>query len=166
MTDIQKLQKFLSPHVPFVVWDYKGYKELNPNTLYDKQEDWNQTLISKINQTSAHVFRDTMTGGANVLLIPESLKVLFETLIYFQPGQHEYCIGILSGRYHVYAIPELTMVTLPMYNKSNELEIVSYEESKIYVCKLKDTEEIFDIENYLKVGVVKIEQFVEMKLFE
>ena len=166
MTNMEKLRKFLSPHVPCLSWNYKGQAETKLSFLYDTQKDWNQTLVTKINQTSAYIFRDNLRGGANVLLIPESMKELFKTLEYFEPEQHDYMIGILSGTYIVYAIPKLTEVTLEMYGGSHGKEMVTYDESKIFVCKLKNTDDILDTENYLKVGVVRVEQLVEVNLFK
>jgi hypothetical protein len=179
ITDLQKLQKFLSTHIPLTSWDYEGFKTIAPEGLYDAQKDWNQTLITKINQTSATIFKATHTGGANVVLIPDTLKELFKTLEYLtldMPNilhgtKNGRCqvyeevknrFGILGGRFQVYAIPELTKTSLTIPNSLNQPEIVNFDEDKVFVCKVKDTDKIFDIENYLKVGVVTIHRNVNL----
>ena len=53
-----------------------------------------------------------------------------------------------------------------MFDSNNERKKVIYEENKFFVCKLKDPTKIFDIKNYIKVGVVKVAQIVEVKLFD
>ena len=48
-------------------WDYNGWKRgtaANPLTQYT-QKDWNQTLITAINQISAQIHKSTLRGGAN-----------------------------------------------------------------------------------------------------
>ena len=179
ITDLQKLQKFLSTHIPLTSWDYEGFKTIAPEGLYDAQKDWNQTLITKINQTSATIFKATHTGGANVVLIPDTLKELFKTLEYLtldMPNilhgtKNGRCqvyeevknrFGILGGRFQVYAIPELTKTSLTIPNSLNQPEIVNFDEDKVFVCKVKDTDKIFDIENYFKVGVVTIHRNVNL----
>ena len=163
MTDIQKLQKFLSTHIPLTSWDYEGFKTIAPEGLYDAQKDWNQTLITKINQTSATIFKATHTGGANIILIPDCLKELLKTLEYLTlEVEYNYKFGVLGGRFQVYAIPELTKTSIEVHKGGNEREIVNYDEDKIFVCKVIDTDKIFDVENYLKVGVVTIHRDIKM----
>jgi hypothetical protein len=161
MTDIEKLQKFLFTHLPLTSWDYEGYKEIQP--VYEAQTDWNQTLITKINQTSATIFKDTLKGGANVVIISDSMKDIFKTLEYFtQEVENNYKIGILGGRFQVYCIPDLTMIKLGIPDANHQLKEVDYDISKVYVCKLKDTDKIFDIENYIRVGVITIHKNVPL----
>ena len=119
--------------------------------LYDTQKDWNQTLVTKINQCSAMINQDNyrseseMLGGANTLLITPEIKEIFNSLEYihydgFTNYKGYYKLGNLSGRYLVFVIPELT------------------KERKIYVCRLKDPQKIFDINNYGKIGIVRIDK--------
>jgi hypothetical protein len=162
-SQLEKLQAFLSTHIPFVTWDYEGYE--NNDKLYNMQQDWNQTLITKINQTSATIFKESMKGGANVILIPDTLKEIFKTLEYFSPlVEDNYRFGTVSGRYVVYAIPDLTKKSIEMYDNTNQLKMVEFHEDKVFVCKLKNTNKIFDFKNYDKIGVVKVSRNV--KLFD
>ncbi|MFA5049306.1 MAG: hypothetical protein WC516_09845 [Patescibacteria group bacterium] len=161
MTNIEKLQNFLSTHIPLTSWNYDGYK----NTDDMLQTDWNQTLITKINQTSATIFKDTMKGGANIILISDNMKDIFKTLEYLTlEVESNYRFGILSGRFQVYAIPDLTKMKLEIPDENNKLKEVDYDENKIYVCKLKDTANIFDVKKYIKIGVITIRK--NTNLFE
>ena len=81
-------------------WNYKipdGY-----NLIYCEQKDWNQTLMAKLNQTSAMIFKSSCRGGASIIEINTKLIKLFETLEYYQP-----ILKSLSGRYVVIENDEL-----------------------------------------------------------
>ena len=45
-------------------WDYNGWRRISQTTSYT-QKDWNQTLITAINQLSAQIHKSTLRGGAN-----------------------------------------------------------------------------------------------------
>ncbi len=148
-----RLIQFLNTHIPFLSWDYKGYnnpeyKNENGDSYFDLQKDWNQTLLTKINQTAANIFKDS-NGGPNVILISPVLQPLLESLEYMKTPKipTEHLIGELSGRYQVFTLPDL------------------FDQYKIYVCKLVNSESIvlnvLDVKNYIKVGVVKIDNFIK-----
>ena len=98
-------------------WDYNGWKRLgngngsNPYT----QKDWNQTLITTINQISAQIHKSTLRGGANWIVVSSEVSAIFDDLEYFHvsnaaPEQDQYNMGIervgtLAGRYQVYRDP-------------------------------------------------------------
>jgi len=63
-------------------WDYKGY-QMGARLVSCSSKDWNQTLITRINQLSAQVHKNSMTGGATVLDVAEPLRGLFESLEYY-----------------------------------------------------------------------------------
>jgi hypothetical protein len=98
-------------------WDYNGWKRgttSNPLTQYT-QKDWNQTLITAINQLSAQIHKSTLRGGANWIVVSSEVSAIFDDLEYFHvsnaaPEQDQYNMGIervgtLSGRYQVYRDP-------------------------------------------------------------
>jgi len=96
-------------------WDYNGWrKAANPSTAYT-QKDWNQTLITKVNQISAQIHKSTLRGGANFVVVSSEISAIFDDLEYFHvsdasPEQDQYNMGIekvgtLSGRYTVYRDP-------------------------------------------------------------
>jgi hypothetical protein len=95
-------------------WDYNGWKRLSQTTSYT-QKDWNQTLITAINQLSAQIHKSTLRGGANWIVVSSEVSAIFDDLEYFHvsnaaPEQDQYNMGIervgtLAGRYQVYRDP-------------------------------------------------------------
>ena len=95
-------------------WDYNGWKRLSLTTSYT-QKDWNQTLITAINQLSAQIHKSTLRGGANWIVVSSEVSAIFDDLEYFHvsnasPEQDQYNMGIervgtLAGRYQVYRDP-------------------------------------------------------------
>lgn len=99
-------------------WDYNEwrYGGTGGATLQGyTQKDWNQTLITKINQVSAQIHKTTLRGGANWIVVSSEVSAVFDDLEYFhvsnaQGEQDQYNMGIekigtLSGRYQVYRDP-------------------------------------------------------------
>jgi hypothetical protein len=76
-------------------WKYNGYC-LHPTGMSYSQRDWNQTLITKINQLSAQIqphlqyhlqpnfHQSTLRGGANTIILPPDLLAIFEDLEYYK----------------------------------------------------------------------------------
>jgi hypothetical protein len=99
-------------------WDYNEWKYGGNGgaTLQGyTQKDWNQTLVTKVNQISAQIHKTTLRGGANWLVVSSEVSAVFDDLEYFhvsnaQPDQDQYNMGIekigtLGGRYQVYRDP-------------------------------------------------------------
>jgi hypothetical protein len=99
-------------------WDYNEWKYGGTGgaTLVGyTQKDWNQTLITKINQVSAQIHKTTLRGGANWIVVSSEVSAVFDDLEYFHvsnagPEQDQYNMGIekigtLAGRYQVYRDP-------------------------------------------------------------
>jgi hypothetical protein len=98
-------------------WDYNEWKYGNGGSAYVgyTQKDWNQTLITKINQLSAQIHKTTLRGGANWIVVSSEVSAVFDDLEYFHvsnahPEQDQYNMGIekigtLAGRYQVYRDP-------------------------------------------------------------
>jgi hypothetical protein len=98
-------------------WDYNEWKYGNAGSAYlgYTQKDWNQTLVTKINQVSAQIHKTTLRGGANWIVISSEVSAVFDDLEYFHvsnaaPEQDQYNMGIekigtLAGRYQVYRDP-------------------------------------------------------------
>jgi len=95
-------------------WDYNGWRRISATTSYT-QKDWNQTLITTINQLSAQIHKSTLRGGANWIVVSSEVSAIFDDLEYFHvsnasPEQDQYNMGIervgtLAGRYQVYRDP-------------------------------------------------------------
>ena len=99
-------------------WDYNEWKygaTGNTPFLGYTQKDWNQTLITKINQLSAQIHKTTLRGGANWIVVSSEVSAVFDDLEYFHVSnagaeQDQYNMGIekigtLAGRYQVYRDP-------------------------------------------------------------
>jgi len=96
-------------------WDYNGWKRLGSSAVPYTQKDWNQTLITAINQISAQIHKSTLRGGANWIVVSSEISAIFDDLEYFHvsnaaPEQDQYNMGIerigtLAGRYQVYRDP-------------------------------------------------------------
>jgi hypothetical protein len=99
-------------------WDYNEwrYGGTSGATLQGyTQKDWNQTLVTKINQISAQIHKTTLRGGANWVVVSSEVSAVFDDLEYFHvsnaaPEQDQYNMGIekigsLAGRYQVYRDP-------------------------------------------------------------
>ena len=96
-------------------WDWNGWKRFNTGAAPYTQKDWNQTLVTAINQISAQIYKSTLRGGANFIVVSAEISAIFDDLEYFHvsnagPEQDQYNMGIekigsLSGRYTVYRDP-------------------------------------------------------------
>jgi hypothetical protein len=119
-------------------WDYNGWKRgtaSNPLTQYT-QKDWNQTLITAINQISAQIHKSTLRGGANWIVVSSEISAIFDDLEYFHvsnasPEQDQYNMGIervgtLAGRYQVYRDPYFPPNTVLLGHKGNSLLDTGY----------------------------------------
>jgi hypothetical protein len=119
-------------------WDYNGWKRgttANPLTQYT-QKDWNQTLITAINQISAQIHKSTLRGGANWIVVSSEVSAIFDDLEYFHvsnaaPEQDQYNMGIervgtLSGRYQVYRDPYFPPNTILLGHKGSSLLDTGY----------------------------------------
>jgi hypothetical protein len=116
-------------------WDYNGWKRLSQTTSYT-QKDWNQTLITAINQVSAQIHKSTLRGGANWIVVSSEISAIFDDLEYFHvsnasPEQDQYNMGIervgtLAGRYQVYRDPYFPPNTVLMGHKGTSLLDTGY----------------------------------------
>ena len=118
-------------------WDYNGWKRLSSSgTTPYTQKDWNQTLITAINQLSAQIHKSTLRGGANWIVCSSEISAIFDDLEYFHvsnaaPEQDQYNMGIerigtLSGRYQVYRDPYFPPNQLIIGHKGTSLLDTGY----------------------------------------
>lgn len=87
-------------------WDYKGW--VKNNLLFYSQKEWNQSLVTKINQSSAQIHKASLTGGANKLIVPKHLMHILEDMEYYKEttliNPHTFepvTKKTLSGRYMI-----------------------------------------------------------------
>ena len=116
-------------------WDYNGWKRLPQSTAYT-QKDWNQTLMTAINQLSAQIHKSTLRGGANFVVVSSEVSAVLDDLEYFHvsnaaPEQDQYNMGIervgsLSGRYTVYRDPYAPAYSVIIGHKGKSLLDTGY----------------------------------------
>jgi len=109
-------------------WNYAG---LNSNAnFFGTQKDWNQTLITRINELSAQIHKATLRGGANWIVCSAEAGAIFDDLEYFHvdgsaaPESEKYNLGVekignLGSRYVVYKDPYLPANIVLLGHKGN-----------------------------------------------
>jgi hypothetical protein len=109
-------------------WDYKGLS--NNANFFGTQKDWNQTLITRVNELSAQIHKATLRGGANWIVCSAEAGAIFDDLEYFhvdgsaQPESEKYNLGVekignLGSRYIVYKDPYLPAPIVLLGHKGN-----------------------------------------------
>lgn len=116
-------------------WDYNGLRR-QTNQYQGTQKDWNQTLLTKINQISAQIHKSTLRGGASWVVVSPEVSAVFDDLEYFHvsnagPEQDKYNMGIekmgsLSGRYIVYRDPYAPANTILIGHKGTSILETGY----------------------------------------
>ncbi len=96
-------------------WDVNGWRRMAAFSTNYTQKDWNQELVTKVNQVSAQIHKATLRGGANFLVVSSEISAVFDNLEYFHVSDasaesDQYNMGIervgsLGGRYQVYRDP-------------------------------------------------------------
>jgi hypothetical protein len=72
-------------------------EKLQLQLTHTRKKEWNQTLITKVNQTSAQIHKSTLRGG--VIVVSSEISAIFDDLEYFHvsdanPEQDSYNMGI------------------------------------------------------------------------
>lgn len=116
-------------------WDYNGLRN-QINQYHGTQKDWNQTLVTKINQISAQIHKSTLRGGASWIVVSPEVSAVFDDLEYFHvsnasPEQDKYNMGIekigtLSGRYIVFRDPYAPANTVLVGHKGTSILETGY----------------------------------------
>jgi hypothetical protein len=117
-------------------WDYNGWRKASSAASPYTQKEWNQTLITKVNQVSAQIHKSTLRGGANFIVVSSEISAIFDDLEYFHvsdanPEQDTYNMGIervgsLSGRYQVYRDPYAPARSMIIGHKGKSLLDTGY----------------------------------------
>jgi hypothetical protein len=136
-------------------WDYKGLA--NNANFFGTQKDWNQTLITRINEISAQIHKATLRGGANWVVCSAEAGAIFDDLEYFhvdgsaQPESEKYNLGVekignLGSRYVVYKDPYLPAPIVLIGHKGNTFLEAGY----IYApyIPLQLTQTIYDANDF------------------
>lgn len=117
-------------------WDYNGWRRASSAASPYTQKDWNQTLITRVNQISAQIHKSTLRGGANFIVVSSEISAIFDDLEYFHvsdanPEQDQYNMGIerigtLGGRYQVYRDPYAPAYSIIVGHKGKSLLDTGY----------------------------------------
>jgi len=117
-------------------WDYNGWRKTSNAAQPYTQKEWNQTLITKVNQISAQIHKSTLRGGANFIVVSSEISAIFDDLEYFHvsdanPEQDQYNMGIerigsLGGRYQVYRDPYAPAYSVIIGHKGKSLLDTGY----------------------------------------
>jgi hypothetical protein len=117
-------------------WDYNGWRKASTAASPYTQKEWNQTLITKVNQISAQIHKTTLRGGANFIVVSSEISAVFDDLEYFHvsdanPEEDQYNMGIervgsLQGRYQVYRDPYAPFYSMIIGHKGKSLLDTGY----------------------------------------
>ena len=117
-------------------FDWNGWKRQAATSTNYTQKDWNQFLITRINQISAQINKATLRGGANWIVCSSEISALFDDLEYFHvtdasAEQNQYNMGIekigsVSNRYQVYVDPYSPHWSLLVGHKGKSLLDTGY----------------------------------------
>jgi hypothetical protein len=118
-------------------WDYLGWETPEIRDCYNaSQKDWNQTLMVKLNQTSASLCKSSLIGGGNKILINSALLPLFETLEYYNPNDDNipkrgsWSRRTLCSRYVIEIDDWVEEDIIFLYNNTTNEELLSKEHLK------------------------------------
>ena len=117
-------------------WDVNGWRRMAAFSTNYTQKDWNQELMTKINQISAQIHKSTLRGGANFIVVSSEISALFDNLEYFHVSdasaeEDQYNMGIerigsLSARYQVYRDPYSPSYSMIIGHKGKSLLDTGY----------------------------------------
>lgn len=117
-------------------FDVNGWRRMAAFSTNYTQKDWNQELMTKINQISAQIHKATLRGGANFIVVSSEISALFDNLEYFHVSdasaeQDQYNMGIekigsLSARYQVYRDPYAPYWSMIIGHKGKSLLDTGY----------------------------------------
>ena len=117
-------------------WDVNGWRRQAGFSTNYTQKDWNQELMTKVNQISAQIHKATLRGGANWLVCSSEVSAVFDNLEYFHVSDasaesDQYNMGIervgaLQNRYQVYRDPYALAWSIIIGHKGKSLLDTGY----------------------------------------
>lgn len=140
-------------------WDVNGWRRQAGFSTNYTQKDWNQELITKINQVSAQIQKSTLRGGANFIVVSSEISAVFDNLEYFHVSDanaeaDQYNMGIerigsLQNRYQVYVDPYSPAWSIIIGHKGKSLLDTGYIYAPYIPMQLTPT--IYNPENFAPV---------------
>lgn len=157
LRDLRKLAPWQSR------WDVNGWRRMAGFSTNYTQKDWNQELVTKINQVSAQIHKSTLRGGANFIVVSSEISAVFDNLEFFHVSDasaesDQYNMGIervgsLGGRYQVYRDPYSPAWSIIIGHKGKSLLDTGYIYAPYIPMQLTPT--IFNPENFAPVkGII------------
>ena len=140
-------------------WDVNGWRRMAGFSTNYTQKDWNQELVTKINQVSAQIHKATLRGGANFIVVSSEISAVFDNLEFFHVSDasaesDQYNMGIervgsLGGRYQVYRDPYSPAWSIIIGHKGKSLLDTGYIYAPYIPMQLTPT--IYNPENFAPV---------------
>ena len=140
-------------------WDVNGWRRMAGFATNYTQKDWNQELVTKINQVSAQIHKSTLRGGANFIVVSSEISAVFDNLEFFHVSDasaesDQYNMGIervgsLGGRYQVYRDPYSPAWSIIIGHKGKSLLDTGYIYAPYIPMQLTPT--IYNPENFAPV---------------
>ena len=140
-------------------WDVNGWRRMAGFSTNYTQKDWNQELVTKINQVSAQIHKSTLRGGANCIVVSSEISAVFDNLEFFHVSDasaesDQYNMGIervgsLGGRYQVYRDPYSPAWSIIIGHKGKSLLDTGYIYAPYIPMQLTPT--IYNPENFAPV---------------
>ena len=153
LRDLRKLAPWQSR------WDVNGWRRMAGFSTNYTQKDWNQELVTKINQVSAQIHKSTLRGGANFIVVSSEISAVFDNLEFFHVSDasaesDQYNMGIervgsLGGRYQVYRDPYSPAWSIIIGHKGKSLLDTGYIYAPYIPMQLTPT--IYNPENFAPV---------------
>ena len=142
-----------------VRWDVNGWRRQAGFSTNYTQKDWNQELMTKVNQISAQIHKATLRGGANWIVVSSEISAVFDNLEYFHVTDanaeaDQYNMGIerigaLQNRYQVYRDPYSPAWSIIIGHKGKSLLDTGYIYAPYIPMQLTPT--IYNPENFAPV---------------
>ena len=139
--------------------DVNGWRRQAGFSTNYTQKDWNQELMTKINQVSAQIHKSTLRGGANFIVVSSEISAVFDNLEYFHVSDanaeaDQYNMGIervgsLQNRYQVYRDPYSPAWSIIIGHKGKSLLDTGYIYAPYIPMQLTPT--IINPENFAPV---------------
>ena len=140
-------------------WDVNGWRRMAGYSTNYTQKDWNQELVTKINQVSAQIHKSTLRGGANFIVVSSEISAVFDNLEFFhvsdasaesdQSNMGIERVGSLGGRYQVYRDPYSPAWSIIIGHKGKSLLDTGYIYAPYIPMQLTPT--IYNPENFAPV---------------
>ena len=117
-------------------FDVNGWRRMAAYSTNYTQKDWNQELVTLVNQISAQIHKSTLRGGASFAVVSSEISALFDNLEFFHVSDasaesDQYNLGIerigsLQNRYQIYRDPQSPAWSIIIGHKGKSLLDTGY----------------------------------------